>query len=191
MGNSATMIFHKTILLSILSSSLVLATPTCDECTQAFGNLVTRLTGEESLMEQMDLLKTFGCGVMENPDDCNNLVDEWWGVMASILYPSLMVPQDLCTMAGSCTEYSIKDWTCDDCIGGVVMAAGYFETEESIQMGVDLLSGDAFCGAPDATEDCAEQMAVWLPVAIPILADAFRAQEIEICQEEVGVCMDR
>merc|ERR1712168_1106878 len=159
MGNSTTMIFPKTILLCILSSSLVLATPTCDECNQAFGNLVTRLTGEESLMEQIDLLKTFGCGVMENPDDCNNLVDTWWGVMASILYPSLMVPQDLCTMAGSCTEYSIKDWTCEDCIGGVVMAAGYFETE-----------------------DCAEQMAVWLPVAIPILADAFRAQEIEICQ---------
>merc|ERR1712058_154459 len=151
MGNSAKMIFPKTILLSILSSSLVLATPTCDECNQAFGNLVTRLTGEESLMEQMDLLKAFGCGVMENPDDCNNLVDTWW----------------------------------------VVMAAGYFETEESIQMGVDLLSGDAFCGAPGATENCAEQMAVWLPVAIPILADAFRAQEVEICQEEVGVCMDR
>merc|ERR1712241_1018573 len=174
MGNSTTMIFPKTILLCILSSSLVLATPTCDECNQAFGNLVTRLTGEESLMEQMELLKTFG-----------------WGVMASILYPSLMVPQDLCTMAGSCTEYSIKDWTCEDCIGGVVMAAGYFETEESIQMGVDLLSGDAFCGAPGATENCAEQMAVWLPVAIPILANAFRAQEVEICQEEVGVCMDR
>merc|ERR1719516_465105 len=185
------MTYSKTILISVLFISLSSAYPTCDECTLAFSNLVTRLTGEESLVEQMEILKSLGCGVMESPDECNDLVDTWWPVMASILYPSLIVPQDLCAMTGLCTEDNLKDWTCEDCLGGVVMAAGYFESEESIQMAVDLLAGDAFCGAPDATEDCAEQMAVWLPVAIPILADAFRAQEIEICQEEVGVCMDR
>ena len=131
-----------------------------------------------------------GCSSVPSPEDCNDLVDTWWVVMASILYPSLIVPQDLCTMAGSCVQVA-KDWTCEDCLGGVVLAAGYFESEESIQMGIDLLSGDVFCGAPEATEDCAEQMAAWLPVAIPILAGAFRAQEVEICQEEVGVCMQR
>merc|ERR1712236_117610 len=171
-----TMSFSKNILICVFLTSLVSATPTCDECTMAFSNLVTRLTGEQSLVEQMDLLKTLGCGVMESPDECNDLVDTWWPVMASILYPSLIVPQDLCAMTGLCTEDNLKDWTCEDCLGGV-------------QMAVDLLSGDAFCGTPDATPDCAEQMAVWLPVAIPILAGTLRAQEVEICQEEVGVCI--
>merc|ERR1719474_2349771 len=147
------MSFSKNILICVFFTSLVSATPTCEECTMAF----------------------------------SNLVDTWWPVMASILYPSLIVPQDLCAMAGSCTEDNLKDWTCEDCLGGVVMAAGYFESEESIQMAIDLLAGDAFCGTPDATPDCAEQMEVWLPVAIPILAGTLRAQEVEICQEEVGV----
>merc|ERR1712029_538436 len=163
--HTITMSFSKNILICVFFTSLVSATPTCDECTMAFSNLVTRLTGEQSLVEQMDLLKTLGCGVMESPEECNDLVDTWWPVMASILYPSLIVPQDLCAMAGSCTEDNLKDWTCEDCLGGVVMAAGYFESEESIQM------------------------AVWPPVAIPILAGTLRAQEVEICQEEVGVCI--
>ena len=183
------MTFSKTILICVLFISLSSATPTCDECTLAFSNLVARLTGEESLVEQMEILKSLGCGVMDSPDECNDLVDSWWPVMASILYPSLIVPQDLCAMAGSCTANNDKDWTCEDCLGGVVMASEYFESEESIQMAVDLLAGDAFCGAPDATPDCPEQMAVWLPVAIPILAGTLRAQEVEICQDEVGVCM--
>merc|ERR1719431_545298 len=144
-----------------------------------------------SLIVPQDLCAMTGLCTENNIKDwtCNDLVDSWWPVMASILYPSLIVPQDLCAMTGLCTENNTKDWTCNDCLGGVVMAAGYFESAESIQMAVDLLAGDAFCGLPEATPDCAEQMAVWLPVAIPILAGTLRAQEVEICQEEVGVCI--
>eukprot|EP00091_Calanus_sinicus_P001104 TRINITY_DN11047_c0_g1_i6.p1 TRINITY_DN11047_c0_g1~~TRINITY_DN11047_c0_g1_i6.p1 ORF type:complete len:110 (-),score=32.77 TRINITY_DN11047_c0_g1_i6:202-531(-) len=107
--------------------------------------------------------------------------------MAAVLYPNLMDPQDLCSEAAVCDI--AKDWTCEDCVGGIEFAAGYFESEASIQDGIDLLSGESFCGAPGATEDCAEQMANWLPIAIPILSAALRDQEIELCQEEVGVCM--
>ena len=189
-----TMSFYKTVTIFVLFTSVVSSTQispkaTCEECKEAFGKLVTRLLTEASLAEQMDLLKTAGCGVMEDPVACNELVDSWWGVMASILYPTLMNPEALCNMDGVCESEVLKDWTCEDCVGGVELASGYFESEESVQIAVDLLAGDSFCGAPGATEDCAEQMAVWLPVAIPILSAALREQEIQICQEEVGVCI--
>merc|ERR1712123_509375 len=171
-----TMGFYKTVAIFVLFTSVVSSTQispkaTCEECKEAFGKLVTRLLTEASLAEQMDLLKTAG-----------------WGVMASILYPTLMNPEALCNMDGVCESEDLKEWTCEDCVGGVELATGYFESEESVQIAVDLLAGDSFCGAPGATEDCAEQMAVWLPVAIPILSAALRDQEVQICQEEVGVC---
>ena len=186
-----TMLSYKTVivcglLISLVSSTDISPKATCEECQEAFGNLVTRLLSEDSLVEQMDLLKTGVCSVLEDPVACNELVDTWWVLMAGVLYPNLMNPQDLCNNAGVCDI--AKDWTCEDCVGGIEFASGYFESEESIQAGIDLLSGDSFCGAPGATEDCAEQMAGWLPVAIPVLSAALREQEIQICQEEVGVC---
>ena len=186
------MISYKTttlcvLLISLVSSSVISPRATCEECQEAVEKLVTRLTSEESLVEQTDLLKTAVCEVMEDTAACNELVDTYWVLMAGILYPTLMNPQDLCNNAGACDI--TRDWTCEDCVGGLEFAAGYFESEESVQAGIELLSGDSFCGAPGATEDCAEQMAEWLPIAIPVLAAALRDQEVQLCQEEVGVCL--
>ena len=180
-----------TLCLLLISTVSALVSPrdiTCEECTEAFGKLVARLLTEDSLAEQIDILKAAGCAVLEDPEACITLVDTWWGVMASILYPNLMNPQNLCMMSGNCMVKSVKEWTCEECVGGVEMAANYFASEESIQAGIDLLSGDIFCGAPEATENCAEEMASWLPVAIPILSAALKEQEIQLCHEEVGIC---
>eukprot|EP00092_Neocalanus_flemingeri_P007530 GFUD01008128.1.p1 GENE.GFUD01008128.1~~GFUD01008128.1.p1 ORF type:complete len:209 (-),score=58.78 GFUD01008128.1:88-651(-) len=176
------------VLISAVSSISVSPRATCEECQMAYGKLVTRLLSEDSLAEQMTILKSAGCTVTADPEACITLVDTWWGVMASILYPSLMVPKDLCMGNGACEARIVREWTCDECLGGVEYAAGFFEMEESIQAAVELLSGDIFCGAPEATENCAEEMAAWMPVAIPILSAALRDQQVEICQEEVGTC---
>merc|ERR1719184_346893 len=103
----------KILILCVLSLPLASASPTCEECNEAFSNLVTRLLSEKSLVEQMEILKSIGCSSLPSPEDCNDLVDTWWVVMASILYPSLIVPQDLCTMAGSCVQVA-KDWTWEE-----------------------------------------------------------------------------
>merc|ERR1719341_2599719 len=157
------MLSHKTTTLCVLLISLVASADispkvvTCEECQEAYGNLVTRLLTEDSLVEQMDLLKTSGCSVLEDPVACNELVDTWWTLMAGVLYPNLMNPQELCNSAGVCDI--ARDWTCEDCVGGIEFASGYF-----------------------ATEDCAEQMASWIPIAIPVLSAALRDQEIQLCQ---------
>ena len=136
----------------------------------------------------MDLLKAVGCPAQADPEACNALVDTWWAIMASILYPTFMDPLTLCQFGEICDMRIVKEWTCEECIGGVEFAAGVFEDVSTIQAAVTLLSGDIFCGAPEATADCAEEIAGWIPVAIPILSAALRDQEIEICQEEVGIC---
>merc|ERR1719341_1754443 len=142
------MLSHKTTTLCVLLISLVASADispkvvTCEECQEAYGNLVTRLLTEDSLVEQMDLLKTSGCSVLEDPVACNELVDTWWTLMAGVLYPNLMNPQELCNSAGVCDI--ARDWT---------------------------------------SEDCAEQMASWIPIAIPVLSAALRDQEIQLCQE--------
>ena len=182
------MMYYTSTLLSLFLFSLVSSSPTCEECQEAYRKLVTRLLTEESLQEQMDILKSGGCAVLEDPEACNSLVETWWGTMAAILYPNLMDPLNLCTLSMACMEEVARDWTCEDCVGGLEFASGYFESEEIIEAAIEILSGDSFCGAPGATEDCPEQMAAWLPVAIPILSAAIRTQEMELCHDEVGVC---
>merc|ERR1712106_1161332 len=112
MGLSVTMLSYTATTLCLLLISTVSAhvSPrdiTCEECTEAFGKLVARLLTEDSLAEQIDILKAAGCAVLEDPEACVTLVDTWWGVMASILYPNLMNPQNLCMMSGNCLVKSV------------------------------------------------------------------------------------
>ena len=128
--------------------------------------------------------------------------------MASILYPSLIVPADFCIYLGNCQQRDWRlrsgDWTCVDCTIGLEFAAGHLADEQVVAAAISILQGDVFCGAEGATPDCADQvstelcctalhgtlqMAAWLPVALPVLAGALDAQKVEICQEEIGVCL--
>ena len=48
---------HVLLLLACLTLPAVLALPTCEECTEAFTKLVTRMLSEKSLAEQVEILK--------------------------------------------------------------------------------------------------------------------------------------
>merc|ERR1711915_160392 len=54
-------------------------------------------------------------------------------VMASILYPSLLDPLDLCTMMMACSASTVRDWTCEDCTNGLTMAADWFEMKKLLR----------------------------------------------------------
>merc|ERR1712083_272735 len=103
---------HTSVVVLLISFGFALGYPTCDECQDAFGKLTTRLLSEESLAEQIELLKSMSCATLPEPEPCNDLVDSWWAVMASILYPSLLDPLDLCTMMMACSASTVRDWTC-------------------------------------------------------------------------------
>merc|ERR1740131_205301 len=157
---------HVLLLLACLTLPAVLAFPTCEECTEAFTKLVTRMLSEKSLAEQVEILKAEACATQADPAACNDLVDTWWTIMASILYPSLIVPADFCVYLGNCQQRDWRlrsgDWTCQDCTNGLEFAAGYLADEQ----------------AEAAAPDCADQMASWLPVALPVLAGALDAQKV-------------
>ena len=106
------------------------------------------------------------CATQADPAACNDLVDTWWTVMASILYPSLIVPADFCVYLGNCQMRDWRprtgDWTCEDCTNGLEFAAGYLADEQVVAAAISILQGDVFCGAAGATPDCADQVSTAL-----------------------------
>ena len=64
----------KFIILAIAAIGAVSASDskavTCDECQAAVGDLVTRLLGEESLAEQIAILKLVVCPQVQNSISC-------------------------------------------------------------------------------------------------------------------------
>merc|ERR1712107_584027 len=60
---------------------------TCDECQAAVGDLVTRLLGEESLAEQIAILKLVVWPQLPAEIDCEGTLDMWYADMALHLQP--------------------------------------------------------------------------------------------------------
>ena len=62
------------------------------------------------------------------------------------------------------------------------------QDEATVAEGVVYLQGDCFCGQDGHSADCADMVAGIVPLAMAVLAGVLVDQEIEICQEVVGVC---
>ena len=61
-------------------------------------------------------------------------------------------------------------------------------TQASVAECVDNLQGECFCGQDGHSADCADMVAGIVPLAMPVLAGVLVDQEVELCQEVVGVC---
>merc|ERR1711868_132956 len=152
--------------------------PTCDECKTAVGDLVTRLLTDESLAEQISILKLVLCPQLPaDLGDCEAGLDMWFPDMASCIYNHFLLEQDVCTLyLGYCTAQKSKvmEWTCDECQGALTYLAEYMAMDETIAEG--------------HTEECPTLVEGILPLAMPILASALMEQSVELCQEVIGVC---
>merc|ERR1719341_2355564 len=122
---SALCLNMKFLVLAIAAISTVSASKavTCDECQAAVTDLVARLLSEESLAEQVAILKLTVCPQL--PDiDCEGTLDMWFPDMAGCIYNHFMLEQDVCgELLGLCYKKSqkvqllerVSDWTCEEC----------------------------------------------------------------------------
>eukprot|EP00091_Calanus_sinicus_P019396 TRINITY_DN4855_c0_g1_i2.p1 TRINITY_DN4855_c0_g1~~TRINITY_DN4855_c0_g1_i2.p1 ORF type:complete len:208 (-),score=80.66 TRINITY_DN4855_c0_g1_i2:74-631(-) len=164
---------------------------TCDECRAGTVALVDHLLTDASLAEQTEILKAVVCPQLEDADACTATIDMWFNDIATCIYNHFIVETDVCTEFGICKKASIftpRDWTCEECTNLLTMASAVMEDEATVAEGVEYLQGECFCGADGHSADCADMVAGIVPLAMPVLAGVLVDQEVELCQEILGVC---
>merc|ERR1712126_675782 len=149
LADSSSTISMKYFILALAATGAV----TCDECQTAASDLVDRLLSEESIAEQIAILKLVVCPQLPADIDCEGTLDMWYADMAGCIYNHFMLEQDVCALLGLCTKSQgarmsalPKDWTCEECTDILARTADYMSREETIAEGVTYLQGECFCG---------------------------------------------
>merc|ERR1719278_1446876 len=114
-----------TSLLALLAlTPYTSAVPTCDECIAAMDGLVTRLTSDVSIEEQVGILLAAVCPQdPEGQEHCEMELPVSWPEIARLLYPFYLDSQVICNGLGSC----VREWTCEECTAGMETIAGMME----------------------------------------------------------------
>merc|ERR1711988_816727 len=183
--STSTMKLSAATLVAILafSSFSVSAAPTCDECIAAMDALVARLTGEASLVEQINVMAATICPQAENPGDCITRLTEAWPEIAGLIYPRYLDGNAVCGALGSC---ALREWTCEECTNGLVQIATIFVQQEYIDDIISFLQGEAYCGVHTDHPTCLEDIAALMPAALPVLASVLTVQVYTLMHDFEG-----
>jgi hypothetical protein len=93
-------------------------------CCILTAKLGARLSSEESLAIQAETLVSAICPDAEDPAFCEAVLGIHWGVIALAMYPTFLEPNSVCGTLGACAKRDlIKEWTCEDCTGGIASIA--------------------------------------------------------------------
>merc|ERR1712062_565079 len=174
----------KLLILLVAAAGVAQGAVTCNECQAAAQDFVSHLLTEESLAEQVQLMKDNVCPQL-GMDGCEGILNMWYADMATCIFNHFIIEGDACSLAGLCY---VRDWTCDECTMLMGRLADFMVQEETITEGVTHLQGDCFCGAEGHTEDCPALVQAVVPLAMPVLAAALTEKTVEHCQEIAGVC---
>merc|ERR1711936_180268 len=162
--------------------------------------LAKYLTSEESMARQVEILLADVCPSTENPDDCVARLPDFWMQVGAVLWPGYYDPtadwmcatDDICGAPEFKKRLSLRDFTCEQCIGGIQDSIDQMLSEDFIAGIVEALSGDIFCDQSENAEECANVIAALIPVALPALAKAGAADTTTgpmICNSVMeGVC---
>merc|ERR1712058_160068 len=186
MGTSSWTLSLSMLVLATLASLLAVSSAqvTCDECKTAGANLVARLTGEESIAEQIAVLVGTLCPGAEDPAGCEAGIPEAWPEIAMAMYPVFLDPETTCS-ANDDSPCS-REITCELCLDGISRIEAYLTAQ--VEDIIAFLQGEAFCGNHPDVETCPEDVDGLIRAAVPILGAAFVEAGTEICQDIAGVC---
>merc|ERR1712228_506434 len=152
----------------------------CDECQTAASDLVDRLLSEESIAEQIAILKLVVCPQLPADIDCEGLLDAEFLAMATCIYNEFILNQDVCGRLGLCYKENkltqVRDWTCDECKDILARTAEFMGQEDTITEAIAYLQGDCYCGQDGHTAECPDLVATVLPLALPVLGNALNEQ---------------
>merc|ERR1711937_868439 len=177
MGTSSKVTSLSMLAFATLASLLAVSSAqvTCDECKTAGAAMVARLTGEESIAEQVAVLVGTLCPGAEDPAGCEAGIPEAWPEIAMAMYPVFLDPETTCS-ANDDSPCS-REITCELCLDGISRIEAYLTAQ-----------GEAFCGNHPDVETCPEDVDGLIRAAVPILGAAFVEAGTEICQDIAGVC---
>merc|ERR1712029_316204 len=102
-----------------------------DECQAAAQDFVSHLLTEESIAEQVQLMKDNVCPQL-GMDGCEGILDMWYADMATCIFNHFIIEGDACSLAGLCY---VRDWTCDECSMLMSGLADFMLQEETIAEG--------------------------------------------------------
>merc|ERR1719154_894894 len=164
----------KLFLLALACLASANGEVTCDECVASMGKLIERLSGDESIQEQIGILLGNICPGAEDPAACETGIGAAWPDIARAMYPVFLEGTAVCGQIMGC---QLREWTCDECTGGLAAIGDV----------VPFLQGDAFCGQHTDQASCPDDVDRLMPLAMPILAAVLTETAPEICQDINGV----
>merc|ERR1712112_744686 len=93
MGTSSKVTSLSMLAFATLASLLAVSSAqvTCDECKTAGAAMVARLTGEESIAEQVAVLVGTLCPGAEDPAGCEAGIPTAWPEIATAMYPVFLI----------------------------------------------------------------------------------------------------
>merc|ERR1712172_227975 len=96
--------------------------------------------------------------------------------------------------APSCEECNaaagglLGEWTCDDCTAVMTGVAEFMKEPDTIAQGVEVLTGECFCGAAGHTAECPNLVNGLAAPCMEVLSAVLMETPPELCQDIVGVC---
>ena len=108
-----------------------------------------------------------------------------WPEIARAMYPVYLEGASVCGQIMGC---QLRDWTCDECTGGLAAIGAIIADPATIADVTTFLQGDAFCGQHADQASCPDDVGRLMPLAMPILAAVLTETAPEICQDINGVC---
>merc|ERR1712121_145641 len=168
------------LALCLLATS-VSAEVTCDDC-RGFGTaLQGYLMSSASVAEQTDLLATIACPSTDDPERCTELVNNYWGSIASLMYPEFLKPTEVCQKIGACTFKALLGVpTCDECKDTFTKVSEVIASFEQVKEIIDFLTVK-FCPTTSDNSECVAMVEKLMPAAMPILASILSERSAELC----------
>merc|ERR1711970_306706 len=181
----------KAFIFLVAAASSASAALTCEECQQGTVDLVTRLTSDESIAEQIAIMEATVCPSLPPELNCAENLEMWWGDAATCIYQHI-AEADPCVDLGYCSKRrllsQVRDWTCEECNAILERVSGFLQDDATIADSISYLQGECFCGQEGHTDSCPSLVETLLPLAMPVLGAALMEQATELCQEIAGVC---
>ena len=107
----------KIFLLVVAAAGVAQGAVTCDECQAAAQDFVSHLLTEESIAEQVQLMKDNVCPQL-GMDGCEGILDMWYADMATCIFNHFIIEGDACSLAGELG--GSKDETADCLVRSVL-----------------------------------------------------------------------
>merc|ERR1719348_1246597 len=151
-------LFFHSLAASVCFSSSQEAT--CEECTTIVGNLVARLTSDESIQEQIAILVGTLCPADPVPEDCEAGIPRAWPEIAAAMYPVFLSADELC--GPECGTV-----TCETCTDGLAQLQEYLAGR--VNEIVHFLQNEGFCDNHPDVQHCPADMERLIRAAVPVL----------------------